>query len=177
MYHNVYDFRRKHRHSSSKDVDKHKRSSHSSSSHSSSTKKDKKSSRHKSHDKHRYSHPSSSHTQDKTKERRHSSSKTEHDEGDDSSKRPEKHDRKADKETKKEMEKKREKKLKTVEEKVNQTYKLKSDKYEAIDMFAPKQTKYPSIANLKTSNNGWYVLISTKIVYCLKTFHNPSDIK
>ena len=50
------------------------------------------------------------------------------------------------------MEKKRELKLKTFEEKVNQTYKLKSDKYEAIDMFAPKQTKTPTVPNAKSSS-------------------------
>ena len=53
-------------------------------------------------------------------------------------------DKKVDKDAKKEMEKKREQKLKNFEEKVNQTYKLKSDKYEDIDMFAPKQLKIPS---------------------------------
>ena len=51
------------------------------------------------------------------------------------------------------MEKKREQKLKTFEEKVNQTYKLKSDKYEAIDMFAPKQIKNnPTFPSPKTSS-------------------------
>ena len=68
--------------------------------------------------------------------------------------RHEKHtEKKIDKEAKKEMEKKREQKLKSFEEKVNQTYKLKSDKYEAIDMFAPKPLKMPSNSAQRTSTN------------------------
>ena len=53
------------------------------------------------------------------------------------------------------MEKKREQKLKNFEKKVNQTYKLKSDKYEAIDMFAPKQIKLSSSFNQKASGPIW----------------------
>ena len=144
--------------SSSKDTPNEKSYSHSSSSD-----RDHKK-YHKSHhsDKHRSSqgqHQKHDRNKDKKREHSRSSSKTEHDEkpiisssvGESTDRHGKSSEKKIDKEAKKEMEKKREQKLKNFEEKVNQNYNLKSDKYAAIDMFAPKPLKMPSVPTQRNS--------------------------
>ena len=147
----------KHQHKSHHSSSSSKQSHHSSSNHHSSRHKSSSSKDHRrsSHDSSTNEHKHGHYSHHRDKDRKHSSSsssKREHDtenkgltKGEHRSARH--HDghgtSERHKETKREMEKKREQKLKSCEEKVNQTYKLKSDKYAAIDMFAPKPQKMP----------------------------------